>query len=535
MNNRVLSYNLTNMLVLIWISFVIFSPLLSSFFIQMAYPIAPNPCITYEPSTRVIKITCQSANLTNVYKQLHNKDILNIQPSTNDSNNGKKSIWLLNASLFIAKGSTFFINSTDTSWVKIISPNRVIDNSSITNSNVTTTPYRIDVYGSLKINLVKITSWNPENSNYALTNGTVTNPGIARPFIKIEHSATGTADISNSEIAYLGSEGDKSDGLYYAGGDGSVIRNNNIHNNWFAIYFNGVSDILLENNFVHDSYFYGIDPHTAVHNMTIRNNTVYNNGAQGIICSLDCYDIAIEGNSVHNNVGSGIMFSRNMSNSVARDNNIFNETIGILVSQSHNNQVYNNLISDSKTGIYLRNTSSDNIVNNNTIFNPKLYGLYVSTNASNNIFSSNTVHNPSFFGIYVRNSSTINNLFKDNDLVNPISYGIGLSNNKATRFINNTIIGESGPGNDRESTHFQNSKKYDYIIEKDSLLNLQKTIFSNDHIAPEDLTNNSVTIFNSGAINITDSRIDKATTFNTNFSPFIHTFTTSANITADTL
>ena len=129
----------------------------------------------------------------------------------------------------------------------------------------------------------------------------------------------------------------------------------------------------------------------------------------------------------------------------------------------------------------------------------------------------------------------INNIFKDNNLINPTSYGIGLSNNKATRFINNTIIGGSGLGNDRENTGFQNSKKYDYIIEKNSLLNLQKTTFSNDHIAPDDLTNNSVTIFNSGAINITDSRIDKATTFNTNFSPFIHTFTTLTNITADTL
>ena len=407
MKNRIPSYNLTNILILVWISFVIFSPLLDSFFIQIAYSIAPSPCITYEPLTRVIEVTCQSANLTNVYKQLHNKDVLNIQPSTNDSNNtGNKSIWLLNASLFIAKGATFYINSTDTSWVKIISPNGVIDNRNITNSNVTTTPYRIDVYGSLKVDLVKITSWNPWTSNFAVTNGTVTNPGIARPFIKIEHGATGTSDISNSEIAYLGSEGDKSDGLYYAGGDGSVIRNNNIHHNWFAIYFNGVSDILLENNYVHHSYFYGINPHTAVHNMTIRNNTVYNNGAQGIICSLDCYDIAIEDNNVHNNVGSGIMFSRNMSNSVARDNNVSNETIGILVSQSHNNQVYNNIVSDSKTGIYLRNTTSDTIVNNNAIFDPKLYGLYVSTDASNNIFSSNTVHNPSFFGIYVRNSRT---------------------------------------------------------------------------------------------------------------------------------
>ena len=119
-------------------------------------------------------------------------------------------------------------------------------------------------------------------------------------------------------------------------------------------------------------------------------------------------------------------------------------------------------------------------------------------------------------------------------LINPTSYGIGLSNNKATRFVNNTIVGESGAGNDTKRTELQKSEKYDYLIEKNSLLNLQKTTFSNDQIAPDDLSNNSVTIFNSGRINITDSRIDKAMTFNTNVSPFIHTFTTFANITAET-
>lgn len=32
-------------------------------------------------------------------------------------------------------------------------------------------PYNIDVHGSLKINSVKITSWDPTTNNYAITNG----------------------------------------------------------------------------------------------------------------------------------------------------------------------------------------------------------------------------------------------------------------------------------------------------------------------------------------------------------------------------
>ncbi|PWU78634.1 MAG: hypothetical protein DLM72_21585 [Candidatus Nitrosopolaris wilkensis] len=75
--------------------------------------------------------------------------------------------------------------------------------------------------------------------------------------------------------------------------------------------------------------------------MIIRNNKVYDNNGSGIICSLNCYNILIENNKVHDNTGDGIDFSRNMYNSIARNNIIYNEPTGVLVSQSHSNQVYN--------------------------------------------------------------------------------------------------------------------------------------------------------------------------------------------------
>jgi hypothetical protein len=90
---------------------------------------------------------------------------------------------------------------------------------------------------SLKINSVKITSWNPYANNYALTddsdrNGKDTTIGTPRPYITVEVGATGTTDIINSEIAYLGYEGGYGagrTGLRYEGGDGSIIKGNNIH------------------------------------------------------------------------------------------------------------------------------------------------------------------------------------------------------------------------------------------------------------------------------------------------------------------
>jgi parallel beta-helix repeat protein len=63
------------------------------------------------------------------------------------------------------------------------------------------------------------------------------------------------------------------------------------------------------------------------------------------------------------------MFSRNMTDSIARNNIVSNEDNGIVISASHNNEVYNNTVSDSGTGIDIDEDSFENVVYNNTIIN----------------------------------------------------------------------------------------------------------------------------------------------------------------------
>jgi parallel beta-helix repeat protein len=129
----------------------------------------------------------------------------------------------------------------------------------------------VDVHGSLKIDSVKITSWDPLTNNYAITNGTrhdigvgkpeATVPGTPRPYITIEADATGTTDIVNSEIAYLGYEkgsfsGIGTAGLNYYGGEESILKGNNIHDLYFGFYSSGVSRCLIENNQIHRNTMY---------------------------------------------------------------------------------------------------------------------------------------------------------------------------------------------------------------------------------------------------------------------------------------
>ena len=328
---------------------------------------SPGGCINYNPSTRTITVSCSSARLTDIDNKLHDASILAKQ-----STNG---VWFLNANLVIAKGATFHIDSTDTKWLKISS--KVTRGAGFAKI---APAYIIDVHGSLKIDSVKITSWDPTTNYYAITNGSRTGSGVfifgaPRPSIVVENNATGTTDITNSEIAYLGYEEGKHKGgsglSYYYGGDGSIIRNNDIHHVYFGLYTFGVGHMIIENNIIRNSGHYGLDPHTGTHDMIIRNNTVYDNNGSGIICSLNCYNILIENNKVHDNAENGIDFSRIMTSSIAKNNIVYNEVQGIFVSQSHNNQIYNNTISKSGDGIYVNSGSTNNKMYDNVIMNSK--------------------------------------------------------------------------------------------------------------------------------------------------------------------
>jgi parallel beta-helix repeat protein len=348
---------------------------------------------------KLITISCKISSISDVYRSLKDNDVLSKGIATNDN----KSQWLLNAGIVVSQGSTLYINSTDTSWLKI---NADGDNEHI-----------IQVYGSLKIDSVKITSWNTETNSYATTDEETTNEGTEpRPYIIVEEEATGTTDITNSEIAYLKY-------LSYYGGHGSVLRNNDIHHIWFGgFYSNGVGNMIIEDNHIHDNTHYGIDPHTGTHDMIIRNNLVHDHGSMGIICSLDCFNIVIEGNEVYNSNGAGIMFSRNMYDSIARDNYVHDEEQCIFVSASHNNEIHNNKAENCKNGIYLKYSSSENSVYNNTIINAEK-GLKTNTGASDNRFYTNTIINATELGISNEDDPRDGNIFTDNTLINATSIG----------------------------------------------------------------------------------------------------------------
>ena len=419
-------------------------------------------CISFDSSERVITVTCKTSTLTDIYNQINDKNI--IDKETQDG------VWLLNAGIVIEKDAKLIIDQGDTKWLKMFAGQTSSNVADDTNGDSeeeddSESAHAIKVHGSLIIDSVKITSWDPVANGYIkfeydlLPGREYEHTGIdaiPRPYIRVEDDATGTTNITNSEIAYLGYEcGGGCSGISYYGDNGavddgdddnesrddedvdiiadgtgasqqgtSILKNNHIHHNRFGFYSVGMGNMILEDNHVHHNFMYGFDPHTGTHDMIIRNNTVHDHGAMGIICSLNCYDVLIENNKVSNSAGSGIMFSRNMTNSIARDNYVSNEEQCIFISESHNNEIYNNTVSGCGNGIYLKSEASNNSIFDNTIQNVNGSAIKLNDGAADNLVYSNNIVMPSSSEEEaISNEDQDSNTFEDNTVTtNSTSY-----------------------------------------------------------------------------------------------------------------
>jgi mannuronan 5-epimerase len=364
-----------------------------------------NSCISYNSIENEISIACQHADFIDIVNSLQSPSILQ-----RESNNFNEKNWILNAGISVEKNATLNIDSNDVTWIKIV-PSK-------------NTPNAIKVDGSLKVDSVKITSWNSQTNDYVYFSDTVKDDELQytkelRPYIKVNSGATGSTIIKNSELAYLGYKCSGCGGLTFNGGEYGMLINNDIHHIYKGFYSKNMGYMLIEGNNVYKNEKYGIDPHTGTHHMVILNNTVHDNGSSGIICSLDCYYILIEGNEIYNNgktgPGRGIAFSINMYDSVARNNYVHHQNKCIGVSGgSHDNEVHNNQVSDCEVGIYTSQESSNNNIYKNIVLNT-INGIVVKTGASDNTFHSNKIVNATDFGILnVKDPGTVGNTFENN-------------------------------------------------------------------------------------------------------------------------
>ena len=315
---------------------------------QVKFAGASTACIGYQAGVNTITITCD-ASFLDIVQAINDPGIL-LQEQGGQ--------YILNANLAVNDGVTFEMTSSNgdnLQYLKIAGANGII------------------VYGKILINGVKITSWDISDEDVIQQN---INGTIGRGYVQF--AASEGAEIINSEFGYLGYVEPGRRGFDLLGGGAPshdmVIRGSKFHDMWMAFYSRGAYNITVDGNEYYNNIKYALDPHTGTHDMNITNNWLHHNPI-GAICSDRCHNILIEGNLVEHNADHGIYFSRNMHDSIVRNNNIYNTTSGITVSESPNNQIYNNTIEGAiSQGIRLFNPdipddglTEDNFVYNNSI------------------------------------------------------------------------------------------------------------------------------------------------------------------------
>jgi len=366
-----------------------------------------NSCISYNSQTNEIFISCKNVQFKDIANSLEDQNIL-----FRESDNVLEKDWILKAGITVNKDATLNIDSDDVTWLKIVPGSAQ--------------PNAINVDGSLNIDSVKITSWDPQKNDYVHFSEATKYDELQymkelRPYIKVNSGATGPTTIQNSELAYLGYSCNGCGGVSFNGGDYSVLKNNDIHHIYKGFYSKGMGYMLIEGNRVHNNHKYGIDPHSGTHDMLIINNIVYDNFNAGIICSADCYNILIEGNKVYNNGHGdnmrGIAVSRNVFDSIIKNNIIYNEDKCISIGRnSFNNHIYENTMSTCIYGVYITKDSFENKIHDNHIETVGI-GLVAASNSNNNDFHSNTLTDVKIQPTLQDSTSTNNNFDTNKKIV----------------------------------------------------------------------------------------------------------------------
>jgi poly(beta-D-mannuronate) C5 epimerase len=424
---------------------------------QHAAEAGEGECIDYESSDNTITINCNSSFL-DVVQTINDSDIIE------NLGNGE---YLLSANLEVADGITFQMTSNQDGllYLKIAGANGII------------------VYGKILINGVKITSWDVSDNDIVPQN---INGTIPRGYVQF--AASEGSQIINSEFGYLGFVEPGRRGFDLLGGGGPshdmLVRSSDFHDMWMAFYSSGAYNITVDGNEYYNNIKYSLDPHTTTHDMNITNNWIHDN-LIGPICSDRCSDILIEGNLIQDTTRAAIFFSRNMTDSIARDNHVINAETGILLSESPNNQVYNNTIEGAtREGIRL--------------LNPEL--------ADDGLTEGNLVYD---------------NAVSDSE--------IGI---RATRSHNNIV----------ENIIFSDIESSEYRLLADSSLIIRGQHFDNALISGDDsVTGNLVEIQDSGTIEVTEGEVDEdddedddeGDSYNTDNAPYRRTLSDGDSITVN--
>jgi parallel beta-helix repeat protein len=349
----------------------------------------------YNSDTRTITLYNSAAGLADVSRVLNRPDLLREEAPDQ---------WLLNANITIAPSGSLRIAAPDTRWLKLRSDER---GSVKLEANG----------GKLTIENTCITSWdtlhNTFDEQWTDERATV----IAR--------RNATMIIHTAELSYLGYRtDDASTGEYGVSWMGTnvpgEVTDSTFTHNFFGLYTNSVTGLVIRGNEIRDSVLYGIDPHTASRKLLIEGNSVHDNGKHGIILAEDCTETIIRDNIVYNNLQHGIVLYQSNNNQIVGNTSYGNVEQGINLNDSSGNTVQHNIVYDNAdAGIGVGLKSHYNTINENETRQNRKDGIVLYSEALQTLVRNNTISDNARAGIYVKDALDTrieNNVIANNDV-----------------------------------------------------------------------------------------------------------------------
>jgi len=402
-----------------------------------------NICLKYDNITKTIIVCDDNVQIPTIFSFFNNSNIL--------ESIGNKE-WLLRSNILVLENGSLIIDGSKSKVIKI---------ASNYSSNI---PYSITSRGNLIIDNTRITSWNSTSDSQPV----VSSPETVRPYILTFWDSSGKTNITNSYLENLGYKGYiGTEGITYFSGKGSLISNNTISGNYLGLHLmNNVSDIAIENNDISKSNFEGIKLDTKTNNIKVFDNTIHENNLHAIACLRGCNSVDIKNNVLENNIGIGILVDKQAKKVIIESNKIKSNTMGIMIAESEDNSINNNIIDKNGNGIFLKKTGR-NLITKNNITGSNNYGINIYSNSSLNTIENNIIRKSMNSGINIADYATKNNKFVGNVIEGGLNHGIRLD-----RTFNNNF----------ESNVVDKNKNVDYYIKLSKNSILMNTYFNNTSI-----------------------------------------------------
>lgn len=159
------------------------------------------------------------------------------------------------------------------------------------------------------------------------------------------------------------------------------IIDSEIEDLWYGFYSYEADDVVMRGNKMKNNIKYGFDPHDRSRRLIIAENEAWGTRHKhGIIISREVQDSWIIDNKTHDNGLAGIMLDRQCKRNVIANNIAYkNGSDGIVISESPDNLVWNNLAANNlHHGIRVRNSTNIRVQDNVTNANG-LTGIYGNT------------------------------------------------------------------------------------------------------------------------------------------------------------